>query len=149
MGLVWVWVWFGLVGLGLAFAFVGIAFVGFAFVGFALVPQVSSLQGRLQHPEACCPHSSNDNPAANNAGLQTGSDQWPRRQHEPCHRYLASSASGRAPGCPRRDQRPDRRLGGSSHQAGAGVPWGSEPEPQRLWPSHRQRQPLAGQHPQE
>ena len=28
-----------------------------------------------------------------------------------------SSASGRPPGCPRRDQRPDRRLGGSSHQS--------------------------------
>ena len=26
---------------------------------------------------------------------------------------------------------------------------GSEPEPQRLWPNHRRRQPLAGQHPQE
>ena len=27
----------------------------------------------------------------------------------------------------------------SSNQAGPGVPWGSEPEPQRLWPSHRRR----------
>ena len=52
---------------------------------------------------------------------------------------FTSSASGRAPGCPRRDQRPDRRLGGSSHQAGPGVPWGSEPEHQRLWPNHRRR----------
>ena len=68
-------------------------------------------------PEACCLQHSNDNPAENHAGRQTGSDQWPRGQHEPCHRYLASSASGRAPGCPRRDQRPDRRLGGSSHQS--------------------------------
>ena len=51
-----------------------------------------------------------NNPAENDAGRQTGSDQWPRGQHEPCHRYLASSASGRAPGCPRRDQRPTRWL---------------------------------------
>ena len=89
--------------------------------------------------KACCLQRSNDSPAENDAGRQTGSDQWLRGQHEPCHRYLASSASGRAPGCPRRDQHPDRRLGGSSHQAGPGVPWGSEPEHQRLWPSHQRR----------
>ena len=99
-------------------------------------PQDSSEHGHLHHPETCCLQLSNTNPAGDDAGHQTGSDQWPRGQHEPRHRYLASSASGRAPGCPRRDQRPDRRLGGSSHQAGPGVPWGSEPEPQRLWPSH-------------
>ena len=80
---------------------------------------------------------------------QTSSKQWPRGQHKPLHRDLASSASGRAPGCPRRYQRPDRRLGDLSHQAGPGVPWGSEPEPQRLWPSQRRHQPLVGQHLQE
>ena len=58
-------------------------------------------------------------------------------------------SSGRTLGCPRRYQRPDQRLGGSSHQLGPGVPWGSEPEPQRLWPSYRRCQPLAGEHPQE
>ena len=101
---------------------------------------------RRQHEPS---HSSSAAPTESDGGLQTGSDQWPREQHDPLHRRFTSSASGRAPGCPRRDQRPDRRLGGSSHQAGPGVPWGSEPEHQRLWPSHRRRQPLVGQHSQE
>ena len=51
-------------------------------------------------PEACCLQRSNTNPAGNDAGHQTGSNQWPRGQHEPGHRYLASSASGTASGCP-------------------------------------------------
>ena len=38
--------------------------------------------------------------------------------------HFTSSASGRAPACLRRDERPDRRLGGSFHEAGPGVPWG-------------------------
>ena len=33
------------------------------------------------------------------AGHQTGDNQWPRGQHEPLHRSLASSASGRTLGC--------------------------------------------------
>ena len=48
-------------------------------------------------PEACCLQRSN-NPAENDAGRQTGSGQWPRGQHEPCHLYLASSASWQSSG---------------------------------------------------
>ena len=70
---------------------------------------------------------------------RTMQDARPAATSDHTDSYLASSASGGAPGCPRRDQRPDRRRGGSSHQARPAVPWGSEPEPQHLWPSHRRR----------
>ena len=99
-------------------------------------PATSDQRPRRQHEPS---HSSRDAPTESDGGIQTGSDQCPREQHDPLHRHFTSSASGRAPGCPRRDQCPDQRLGDSSHQAGPGVPWESEPEHQRLWPSHRRR----------
>ena len=99
------------------------------------LPETSG-HGRLRRSDVCCPHTSN-NPAENDARLQMGSDHWLCGQHEPFHC------------CSMRYQSADRRHGGKSHQAGPDVSCGPEPQPQCLWSCHQQRQPLAGQHPQE